>query len=259
MPSAVRERAPAAADRYPWTWWARRSGDEGRRWCARYAPYRPLADTCQTALELLRRRDASRGLALLAEAADRLNEAAPEPSIRNVLNRWYFGALAYGRYAEGDFDGADRCMVAAHDAVAAALAECPFLMPLANHAQEFRLHRARIARNRCRWAEMHAHVAHARAMVTGAVELCVLPGGGEVWMGTLKQFFTSLSGVTPDALQSVRGITDDARRLLLFDQFVQVMYRLEGFVIPCPGEPDGAVAGGERVPLGARGAAAAAV
>ncbi|HET7460457.1 MAG TPA: hypothetical protein VFJ82_04380 [Longimicrobium sp.] len=240
MPHPFQQSAPD--DRHPWSYWVRRSGDEGGRWLERYGRHRAVAELCDRALGLLRAREAGPGMALLATAGERLRDAPMEPSIRHVMNRWYFGTLAYGCYAEGDHDRADRCMAAAHDAVAAAVGECPFLLALAHHAQEFRLHRARIARNRCRWAQMHAHVAHARAMTLGTVELCRLPTGGEVWIHTLRDFYARIPDITADELRSVRGIVDDALRMRLFDEFVQGLYRLPGFVIHPPAEPEGAAA-----------------
>lgn len=242
MPHPFQQSAPD--DRHPWTYWVRRSGDDGARWLERYAQCLPVAQTCDRALALLRGRDLAQGMTLLATAAEQLHSMPMEPSIRAVMDRWYFGTLAYGCYAEGDHDRADACMVAAHDAVAAAVGERPFLLALAHHTQEFRLHRARIARNRCRWAEMHAHVAHARAMTAGNVELCRLPAGGEVWIGAVKGFYARIPGLTPDELRGLRGITDDEQRMTLFDRFVQGLYRLPGFVISAPPGP----AAGPAVP-----------
>lgn len=225
-----------AQDRtYDWLHFVRRSGDEGRRWAEDYLESKPLEELGTRALHHLRARRFEEGLAALEELGAALaNDSARDPSVHAVLERWYYGVQGYWFYAQEEFDRADCAMARAHDAVTAALGLRRILLPLANHCHEFRLHRARIARNRRRWDEMRVHVNDVREMVRGHLPYTVLADGTPVWISDICAFYASLPEPAEEEITSVSRLLDDASRLADFETFVRAMYRVPGFVIPYP-------------------------
>ena len=220
---------------YDWLHFVGRSSDEGRHWAEEYRQIQSMEELRDRSLLLLRRRRFEEGYELLAQLGEGLRSAeGAERSIRSVLERWYYGVLGYYFYCVEEFDQAERAMVQAHDAVAAAIGERRFLLPLANHCHEFRLHRARIARNRCRWVEMRSHVEEVRGMIQGRLPFCVLHDGTEVRLPALRTFYTSIPSFTEAEWVSVSHLLDDTALLRDFGQFVHGMYRVPGFVIPYP-------------------------
>ncbi|MBV9110680.1 MAG: hypothetical protein JO306_14815 [Gemmatimonadetes bacterium] len=222
-------------DRYDWLHFVRRSGPEGTRWAEGYLESKPLEELSTRALHHLRARRFEEGRAPLDELGAALaGGSARDPSVHAVLERWYYGVLGYWFYAQEEFDQADAAMARAHDAVTAALGLRRFLLPLANHCHEFRLHRARIARNRHRWDEMRAHVNDVREMVEGRLPYTVLADGTPVWIADICAFYASLPGAEPAEIAPVSRLLDDASRLADFEAFVRAMYGVPGFVIPYP-------------------------
>lgn len=218
-----------------WFHFVRRSGEEGRLWVEEYRHRRPLEELSTRSLILLRGRRFDEGYELLARLGEALRSTEEiEPSVRSVLERWYYGVLGYYFYCLDSFDHAERAMVRAHDAVTAAIGERRFLLPLANHCHEFRLHRARIARNRRRWEEMRTHVEEVRGMMEGRIPLCVLCDGAEVRISTLREFYAAIPHPTEAEQGALAGVLDDSARLRNFDRFVHAMYLVPGLVIPYP-------------------------
>jgi hypothetical protein len=236
MSHAPRSAAAPRPEAFEWSHFVARSGAEGSDWVREYG--RPdiaaLVTAADESLLLLRTRRFAAGRDRLAVMADGLTDGgnAIDPSIASVLERWYYGALAYAQYCVDDFASAEESLGRAHAAVAAAIGRAPFLMPLANHCQEFRLHAARIARNRRRWAEMHEHVAAALGMMEDREPLCVLGDGTEVRFAELVRFYLALPGLSPEEHESLAGQVDPGVRLRLFHRFVQGLYAIPGFVIP---------------------------
>lgn len=187
------------------------------------------------ALALLRQSRLDAGRALVDDlGACRAHLLPREASISHVMDRWYHGVRAYHLYCIEDYDAAAGEMMAAHDAVARAISHAPSLVPLANHCHEFRLHRARIARNRRRWAEMREHIDAVRAMMEDRGPLCHLADGTGVYYATLVQFYDALPRVSEDERRHLADLCDAGQRLRLFQRFVQSLYTLPGFVIPLP-------------------------
>ena len=234
LPRAMTHTA-SDPDRHSWLHFATRSGEEGRRWAEEYRRDRSVEELSEQSLLLLRRRRYEEGNELLARAAESLEAVqGPERSVRSVMERWYYGVLGYSLYCLDEFDRAEQVMMQAHEAVTAAVGEHRVLLPLANHCHEFRLHRARIARNRCRWEEMRSHVEEVRGMLEGRLPFCVLQDGSPVWISTIRAFHTSLPGLTEEERGSLSGLLEDAVLLRHFEQFVHGMYRVPGVVIPYP-------------------------
>lgn len=227
--------SPQPAESLDWLHFIDRSGEPGRRWADEYRGYRHLSELCQEALLLLRARRKDEGRQVL-EGAGREREAlrGVDPSIRAVLDRWYYGVLGYYLYTLDAFDDADHVMRQAHATVADAVGMRRFLIPLAYHCHEFYLHRARIARNRMHWGEMRVYVDEVRGMMEGCVPLCTLADGTPVPIGAVQEFYRSLAPLSEVEHAACRRLLDDAELMRGFDRFIHVMYQLPGTVIPYP-------------------------
>lgn len=205
-------------------------GDEGRCWAEAYRSYGPLTSGMQRALTLLRGRRTDEGLALLEQTRGEIEATAGmDPSIRAVLDRWYHGALAYYFYCVQALDEADETMVRAHESVVAAVGCRRVLIPLALDCNEFRFHRARIARNRLRWREMRAHMDEACGMLEGRVPLCVLGDGSAVHVSDVRDRYAAACAGTGGEEHS--ALFDDGARRRAIDRAVRDLYRAPGQVI----------------------------
>jgi len=235
---------PAQNEVHEWPHFVALSCDEGRRWVKEYR--RPecleLTRWIGQALAWLRRGRVDDGCELLVRAEERARAlAALSPSLRHVLDRFYYGALAYLHYCLEDFDTAQELLERSDDAVRAAIEERRFLLPLAVHCHEFCLQHARIARSRRRWQEMREHIARSRAMMQDRLPLCVPRDGAAVYVATVAEFYRSIPGLSAEELAALRDLLDDGRRLELFERFVAGLYALRGPVIPYLPKPQGAV------------------
>lgn len=226
---------PSAADRKnrDWVRFVSLSGETGQQWLEIYSRTELIEERSTEALNLMRQRQPEAGLEILREVEQLLQEldATTPASVRHIHKRWFHGVEGFYYYCTGQLDLAEDGMMQAHRAVASALGEADFLLPFAYHCHEFRLHRARIARNRRRWDEMVEHIAVARQMVDGSREFCRLDDGTPIQLSSLKTYYQDL----PDedkAKPSLAPLYDDGLRLQLFDQFVGKLCMLPGFVIP---------------------------
>ncbi|MET0400023.1 MAG: hypothetical protein ABW277_24750 [Longimicrobiaceae bacterium] len=220
---------------YTWLHFVGMSCEEGRRWAEEYLRYSEVVDMNYECLVLLKRRRFAEGAAHLRRFRERVDGAGDaHPSIRAVLDRWYHAVDGYYWYCMEAYDTAERAMIHAHDAVATAIEHLPCLVPLANHCHEFRLHRARIARNLHRWPEMWGHVAEVRGMFQGKRPFCELSDGTGIGLGRVRDFYDSLGPLSEDERASVAYVLDERTRMREFDRFVHAMCRLPGFVIQYP-------------------------
>ena len=119
-------------------------------------------------------------------------------------------------------------------ALAEAIGAQGCLLPLAFHAHEYPLHRARIARSRQRWQEMRDHVSDVRGMMEGTRPFCTLPDGTPVLLADLQRFYRSLAPLSEAEQRACEGVLDDGVRLRGFERFAGELYLLPGFVIPYP-------------------------
>lgn len=218
---------------YDWLYFAAKSGEEGRAWSAGYQRFDALEVASIRALEQLRAGDLDGGAATLAGMRRGLDAADAAPSMRSVLERWYYGVLGFLHYRREEFAAAETAMIAAFEAVRAAVARRRFLLLLANHCHEFTLHRARISRNQRRWAEMEEHLALARGMMTDRLPLCHLADGTPVFFTTLTDYYLALP-LDDDERTWLGGLLDRESRLRQFDRFVENIYLQPGFAIPYP-------------------------
>jgi len=200
-----------------------------------YLRHMPVVDMNYECLVLLKRRrfdEASAHLGRFRERVDAVN--GPDPSVRAVLERWYQAVYGYYWYCLEEYEQAERAMILAHDAVAEAIEHQPCLLPMANHCHEFRLHRARIARNQRRWADMQAHIDEVRGMFRGERPYCVLSDGRGIALPEIKRYYAALPALSKEEREAVAYVLDDRVRMRDFDRFVHELARLPGFVIVYP-------------------------
>lgn len=219
----------------PWLAFVRGSGAEGRRWARGYRRWEPVAAMNPECLALLHARRWEEGAERLSCFRAAVDAAwGADPATRAVLERWYQAVYGYFLYCRESYEEADLAMVAAGEAVAAAVGDVPSLLPLVHHCHEFRLHRARIARNQGRWAAMREHVEEVRSMFEGRAPYCLLPDGRAVGIAEVKAFHRCISGLDLPEREAAEEILDDQRRMASFDRFVHQLYRFSGMVIPYP-------------------------
>jgi hypothetical protein len=230
----VQTAASPSVSSYVWFDLVSLSGGEGVRWCEEYRRYEPVTTQIMESVPMLRRGELAEGGRLLDRAWDALGSLeVPERSVRSVVERWYYGALGMYHYRRADFDEADRVMVRAHDLMAEAIGRRSFLLALADEAVELRLHRARIARNRQRWAEMWEHIEAARAMREGGAPYYVLDDGTPVWLSDVTSFLDSLP--VPEEARPIKPHLQDAvQRRQDTERFVRDVLRIPGSVIHAP-------------------------
>lgn len=220
--------------RYHWFDFVQMSGAEGRRFIAEYRRVQPLVKQILSPLELLRGGELETGCERLARAGDALAACELEdPSLHALLRRWYLGVLGYAHYAREEFDAADACMARALDALADAVRLRDFMLVMADDAFELVLHRARIARNRRRWAEMWQHLDTGDALRHGRQPYGELGDGSPVWVSTLVDFLDALP-VPPEAQPVLARLQDAAQRTHNTESSIRAIVRLPGFAIPHP-------------------------
>lgn len=223
-------------DQYPWHHFIARSGEPGERLVQDFDTYHgdDLTHQVDRALALLRGRRLDEGRALLhrsAESIDALRGSAPM-SVIYVLERWLHSALAYQRYLEEDFDGAEYSFELAVEAIRSAVEELPCLVMMANHCYDFRAQRARIARNRFRWESMADHIEAGRAMLDNRLPLCILNNGKEIFIEAVDAFHRAIEPRDEEERATLEELVDPERRRRSFERSVKDNYALPCLVIP---------------------------
>lgn len=214
---------------FEWNDVVRLAGEEGCRWMSRYSRHHEITCLIAESLPLLRRGGLCAGKQMLTHAGEIISSTHfDEPSIRAVVERWYYGALGYCFYVHRDFDAADAAMVRAHEAVAGAL-DREFLIFLADEAVDFRMHRARIARERQRWQELRDHIEVARAMRLGEMPYYTLPSGVTVQVTDVRAFLTQLP--VEQGTLIAPHVQEEAEARRHVDAFAREVLRIPGFVI----------------------------
>jgi tetratricopeptide (TPR) repeat protein len=210
------------------------SCEEGRYWCEQYLQdeHKAIERNALHSLVLLRKGKIEAGCFVLASVESGLRDVQSAPaSVLFILQRWYYGILAYAHYCCERFDEALQALDQADSAVSAAIELAPFLVTFADHCFEFRLQRARIARNRRRWKEMRRYIEDARKMIEGGLPFCVLSDGRAIYRQTVREFCASLS-LSLEARVGPGLTTDVENRLKDFDQIAVGLYAKPGLVIP---------------------------
>jgi hypothetical protein len=214
---------------FEWYDIVRLTGEDGCRWMDRYNRHRELVSMIADSLPLLRRGDIQQGERMLACADEILTDSHFEdPAIRAVAERWFYGALGYCLYVRRDFDAADAAMARAHEAVAGAL-DHDFLIFLADETVDFRMHRARIARERQRWRELRDHVEVALAMRAGEIPYYTLPTGRTVHIEDVRAFLNGLPVEEGALVAPHLQVETESRRNI--EVFAREVLRIPGFVI----------------------------
>jgi hypothetical protein len=224
----------APGKQYRWFDYVRLSGTSAACWLDEYRRCQPVVKQILHPLEVLRRGDVDTGCRMIEQAGDALASlAVADPSLRLVMDRWYYGVLGYAHYCRELYDEADLAMAQAQEALAAALEERNFLLVMADDAFELILHRARIARNRQRWDEMWEHSERALAIREGRQPYFVLRDGTSIWISTIARFFDSLP--VPERSQPlVPHVQDVETRRRNTEQSIRGIVRFRGFVIEYP-------------------------
>ena len=183
------------------------------------------------ALQSLRKRSTEEGRREL----EKIEEMLPflfdfEPSIGHVASRWYYSVAAYLRYLDHDFYGAELLLEKAETAVQCAASQEDFLLPFAHHCTDFRLQKARIARDCQRWITMRDHLNVVRGMNEGVIPLCALTDGRDVRFHHVVEFYSALD-LSEDDRSFLRSLLDDQLRLFMIKRAICLFYTHLGPVI----------------------------
>jgi hypothetical protein len=218
----------------PWFDLVSLSGDEGRRWREQYGRFDSVAKGIMGSVPLLRRGEIDTGARMLKDAREQLSAMdVGDESILSVMERWYLGALGMYHYRLAEFDEADRVMARAHEHMVDAVTRRGFLVVLADEAVELRLHRARISRNRQRWAEMWDHISAARAMRAGGEPFYVLRDGRSVWLSDVREFLEALPAA-PEQRPVKPNLQDPTQCRQDIDRWIRDVLRIPDSVIHAP-------------------------
>lgn len=176
------------------------TGATGAAWVSAYRGHEVMELTriSEQSVHLMRRGELETAAAELRRVAARRPAIADASSTyATVLDRFYFGALAYLSYCQGDLDSADRTLVQASAAIEHSIQLCRGLFPFAHQRVELRLQRARISRNRLRWDEMSDHVQACEAMVDGTAPLCLMADGSPLDYREMARLYRDECQVDP--------------------------------------------------------------
>ena len=212
-------------------------GPEAARWLNEFLgpDNEALALDCFAALRHFRKHDHAAGRQLLQSVREQLEARnGASPAIGHILNRWYFGARAYSRYLLDDLDGAEADMMTAQEEIGRALSCRPFLMPLINHCVDFRIQRARIARQRHQWRDVRKHIGALREMFGDRRPFIVLADGQAIHMRDFRAYYERLP-LTPEKRDDLKSVLDESyphdREL---DRLEESIFAIPDFVIPYP-------------------------
>jgi len=195
-----------------------------------YRRYRGIVRAIADSLLMNRKGDLAAGTALLERAADDVEQAGiDDPTIRAVLDRWYYGALGFSQYRRGLYAQADATMAVGQEVVMGALGHW-FLVFLADETVDFYMHRARVARCRERWAQMREFMGIARAMREGTRPYHVLDDGTSIGVAEVRAFFDSLE-VPEGAKLIAPHLQDAATGWRDWELTAREIVRVPGFVI----------------------------
>lgn len=223
---------------YGWPYFVRLGGGEGAEWVEReYMPRLQLSELSMEALYLMRTRRVEEGFSLLKrlrESREALARDGADPALCCVVDRWYYAAMGYYFYRREAFDSADRAMARARGSVAGAVELYRFLLPMAYDCYGFSLHRAQVARNGGRWAQMWAHLDEVQGMMEGRLPFCTLADGTPVHIAEIQAFYHALPPLDEGARESVADVLDDVLRLEGLKGRVHELFRIPGTVIPYP-------------------------
>ena len=217
-----------------WLEYILKSSAEAERWIVEYRNSHcwKLGLLCNQALDLLHAHQIAPARELLKVVESEMS-CCTRKCMRHLLERYYYPVLAYYKYCSMDYDGADYCLMCGDRSVRMAIELRYFLMPLADSCVDFRIQRARVARNQGRWAKVGEHLDTARGMLQGTSPFCILGDGTMVMLADLQAFYSSLSLTETERL-AVNYLLDDDARASTLERVCLEVYTRVGLVIPYP-------------------------
>jgi hypothetical protein len=233
-PSAAVSVLPGPHKKYEWVHFVARHSAAGRSWAEEYKlRCGDVYQETRKSLGLLRKRQITAGREALTAARSGLSALGYlPPSLAHVMDRWYYGALAYYFYCVSSFDAALEAIKRANEAVESAIGCEPLLLPFAQTCHEFPLHKARIAYVRGRWREVREQIGLAWQSLHDERPLCVLPDGTAIYFSRLIEFYRQIPSLDADEEASLQSVFDENARRNLFERTAAGIYATP--VIPYP-------------------------
>ncbi|HWM90076.1 MAG TPA: hypothetical protein VN493_04860 [Thermoanaerobaculia bacterium] len=210
-----------------------RRGERAAHWVERYhqSGAADMETRSSHALQSLRTRRIAEGRCYLGQIEQTLPSLfAVESSIGHIVSRWFYSVAAYLHYLEDDFEGAEMLLGQAERAIRCAVSQEDILLPFAHHCMDFRLQKARIARDRQQWIMMRDHLEAVQGMNENTVPLCTLTDGREVRFPQIIDFYSSI-GLSESDRNFLRSLLDTELRLFMTKRAIRLFYTHLGPVI----------------------------
>jgi lantibiotic biosynthesis dehydratase-like protein len=219
---------------YEWVHFVTRHDSVGKLWVEEYMSRCGSAvEQIRYALALLRKRQVTAGCEILAAVEDWLGRLREIPSsFSHVMDRFYYGALAYYLYCINDLDGAYEAVEQAYESVKHALEWEPTLLPLALTCYEFPLHKARIEYQKGRWGKARQQIEVAAQTLMDLRPLCVLASGETIYFSRVAEYFQQILELDADENAFIRDVSDREVCLWNLDRTVAGIYATP--IIPYP-------------------------
>jgi hypothetical protein len=205
-----------------WLLFAERAGESGATWVRSFQKYADVVRVGNRGVKFMRLGQVEDGYELLQKARDIMDSHKSIPdSMHAVLNRYYYGILAYYSYCIEDYELAAQQLTMAGNAIEEAVSEDSCLLLLAFDCQEFCFHHARITHKQCRWNERQEWINLARAMALNEEPLCKTHSGQSIYFSTFDGFLASLGPFNAEEQDYALDFTDVGRRINFINNFEQ--------------------------------------
>jgi hypothetical protein len=224
------------SDAFPWFRYIRLSGPEGEGWVREYDRSSEPAMIAQRSIGVVRRSDFAEGEAMLGRARAEIESLPPgtQPSVRHILERWYYSALAFYFYAREAYEDADALMVEAGRRMTLAIERSRCLLPLAMDCYEIQLQRARAARECRDWDRMWDRAEAAASMRAGRVPFCTLSDGTSIALRDIQRYCRSISLDSEEDRQTLESIVDEAESRVHAERVVRLVLKFPGMIVQYP-------------------------
>lgn len=207
---------------------------EGQCWAREYfaAPLEELRVLVARSLSLLRLREIAQAEVLLGRLDTILDKLDGRASIEHVLERDFYGALAYYYYCIEDYVAASASLDLVTDSIRAAIAQDCFLLPFAQECPDVPHQKIRIARNQRLWRDMAHYVQVEREMLTSSRPLCTLSDGAHILYMDIEGYYRAIEGVDGSHCSHSALIVEQTHRTRAFVASIEALYVDLGSVIP---------------------------
>jgi hypothetical protein len=221
-------------DNFDQFYFIQRSSPAAKSWIQKYFQMIPHSRITH-ALRMMQKSRLQHGFSELKSIGQELAQREKEAEDQVLLaSRWYYSVLAYHQYRLEQFSESMKSLDLAQSSVRMAVERCKFLLPFLSSIEEFQIQRARISREQRQWETMAGYVDHAQSLVMEHIPICIFSDGQVATFDMIREFYESIPQLSDQERSSdiFRYVMDVGFRLQKFNNLVQHLYILPGFVIP---------------------------